>query len=43
MLKSAYGEEYSSRTSVFECIKGSKKGENIYKAMNGIAVLQLPE
>jgi hypothetical protein len=43
MLKSAYGEQCLSGTSVFECTEGSKKGESRYETMNGKAVLQLPE
>jgi hypothetical protein len=43
MLKRAYGEECLSRTSVFNGIKGSKKGESHYKTINGKAVLQIPE
>jgi hypothetical protein len=34
MLKSAYGEECLSRTSVFG-ITGSKEGKSHYKMMNG--------
>jgi hypothetical protein len=43
MLKSVYGEECLLRTSVFEHMKGSRKGKNVCKTMNGKAVLQLPE
>jgi hypothetical protein len=40
-LKSAYGEECLSKTSVSEWYKRFKEGR--YKAMNGKTVLQLPE
>jgi uncharacterized protein YecE (DUF72 family) len=43
LLKSAYGEECLSRTSVFEWQQIFKKCESRYKTMNGKTALQLPE
>jgi hypothetical protein len=43
MLKSAYGEECLSGTSVFEWHESWKKGESRYKTKNGKAFLQLSE
>jgi hypothetical protein len=43
MLKSAFGEECLSRTSVSEWHKRLMKGKSRYKTMNGKAILQLPE
>jgi hypothetical protein len=43
MLRTKYGEECSSRTSVFKWYKGSKTGESRYKTINGKTFLQVPE
>jgi hypothetical protein len=43
MSKSVYGEEYLSRTDVFEWHRRSTKSKSRCKTMNENAVLQLPE
>jgi hypothetical protein len=43
MMKSAYGEEFLLKTSVFEWHQSSKMGKSRYKKMNGKSVLRLPE
>jgi hypothetical protein len=43
MLKSSYGEECLSRTSVFECHKGFKEGPESLQDDEQKAVLQLPD